>query len=61
LEESAKVGGPQEPSGSTLKDTEKNQILAALEKCSGNKSRAAEMLGISRRTLHRKFKDWNLK
>ncbi len=46
---------------STLKDSEKSQILAALEKCSGNKSRAAEMLGISRRTLHRKLKEWNVK
>lgn len=52
---------PGAASASTLKDSEKNQILAALEKCAGNKSRAAEVLGISRRTLHRKLKEWNMK
>ena len=53
-----------EPSTSAtvnLKDNEKMQILAALEKCGNNKSRTAEILGISRRTLHRKLKEWNIK
>ena len=44
----------------TLADSEKAQILSALEACKNNKSRAAEILGISRRTLHRKLKEWNL-
>jgi len=44
----------------TLAETEKQQILAAIESCRGNKSRAAETLGISRRTLHRKLKEWNI-
>jgi len=42
----------------TLADTEKRQILAALEAARGNKSKAAEALGISRRTLHRKLNEW---
>lgn len=44
--------------GTTLEETERRQILAALEACRNNKSKAADMLGISRRTLHRKLKDW---
>ena len=43
---------------STLADTEKQQILAALEAAGGNKSKAADALGISRRTLHRKLNAW---
>ena len=45
----------------TLKDVEKGRILAALEECGGNKSKAAVMLGISRRTLHRKLNEWGMK
>ena len=42
------------PAG-TLEETEKARILAVLEQAKGNHSRAAEMLGISRRTLYRKL------
>ena len=45
---------------STLAAGEREQILAALERCHGNKSKAADELGISRRTIHRKLKDWGL-
>jgi len=45
---------------STLAAGEKEQILAALERCGGNKSKAADELGISRRTVHRKLKEWGL-
>ena len=44
----------------TLATREREQILAALERCRGNKSKAADELGISRRTIHRKLKDWGL-
>lgn len=42
--------------GSDLDELEKKTILQALEKSGGNQGRAAEALGISRRTLIRKLK-----
>jgi two-component system response regulator HydG len=42
-------------SSMTLEEIEKNVINDALKKAKGNKSKAAKMLGISRRTLHRKL------
>lgn len=41
--------------GHSLADTEKGMILAALRSNAGNRTKAAEVLGISRRTLHRKL------
>ena len=45
----------------TLEETEKAKILSVLEASGGNKTRAAETLGISRRTLHRKLNEWGLR
>ena len=39
---------------------EKHLIREALEEAGGNRTRAAEMLEISRRTLYKKMKDYNL-
>jgi two-component system, NtrC family, response regulator AtoC len=44
----------------SLADTEKQKILAVLKKNSENRTRAAEELGISRRTLHRKLKEYGV-
>ena len=48
------------PTTNSLADAEREQILSAIEKAGGNKSKAADALGISRRTIQRKLKDWGL-
>jgi len=42
----------------TLEDVEKQAIAQALKASGGNRTRAAEQLGISRRTLHRKIVEY---
>ena len=49
----------QTDNGETLASLEKRKILDAIEAAHGNKTKAADSLGISRRTLHRKLKEWN--
>lgn len=44
-----------------LKDSERNLVITALRETGGNVTKAAERLGISRRTLHRRINEWNLK
>ena len=50
---------PPEASAS-LADSERAQILATLARCRGNKSKAADELGISRRTILRKMQAWGI-
>jgi two-component system response regulator HydG len=49
------------PSGITLEEVEKALILKTLEETGGNRSRAAEILGINRRTLQIKLKEWEIR
>ena len=42
----------------TLAETEKAKILAALQSVGNNRSKAARVLGISRRTLYRKLDEY---
>ncbi|MGB0259529.1 MAG: helix-turn-helix domain-containing protein, partial [Coraliomargarita sp.] len=46
--------------GSTLskEENEKRLLRNALIKSNGNRTKAAELMGISRRTLHRKLVQW---
>ena len=41
--------------GMTVDEAEQKLIMATLESAGGNKTRAAEMLGISLKTLHNKL------
>ena len=64
-ESSQAVGGappaaPQTPASNPLSvmENEKRLLREALVKTRGNRTRAAELMGISRRTLHRKLAQW---
>jgi DNA-binding NtrC family response regulator len=46
--------------GLNLRDSETALILKSLEECRGNRSAAAQKLGISRRTLHRRLQELNI-
>ncbi len=44
--------------GATVDEGERRLILKTLESTNNNKTRAAEILGISLKTLHNKLKDY---
>ncbi len=62
------IANKSKPAATTMADmssldmdrNEKRLIMRALEECGGNRTHAAEKLGISRRTLHRKLKTYNI-
>ncbi len=43
-----------------LEEIEKEAMLAALEASGGNKSETARKLGINRKTLHKKLKNYGV-
>jgi transcriptional regulator with PAS, ATPase and Fis domain len=52
-------GGATHPVTTDLSTLEKQHILAVLDSVAGDKTRAAAMLGISRRTLERRVAEWS--
>jgi len=44
----------------TVEEAERQLIVQALKECDGNRTRAADRIGMSRRTLHRKLKRYGL-
>jgi DNA-binding NtrC family response regulator len=52
------LGGIRFPIGTTVDDAERELIIQTLESTSQNKTRAAELLGISLKTLHNKLKEY---
>jgi DNA-binding NtrC family response regulator len=53
-------GVPVEEKMATFDDVEKETIVKALKATQWNRTRAAEALGISRRTIINKIHKWNL-
>jgi DNA-binding NtrC family response regulator len=53
-------GGANQPAGPTMEEIERRAILEALERTGGNRTQAAEMLGIGLRTLQRKLKEYKV-
>lgn len=54
------VAGPQAVGHATLEDIEQRCLLAALQKTRFNQTRAAHLLGITRRTLGYRIRKYNL-
>ncbi|HEX8494837.1 MAG TPA: sigma-54 dependent transcriptional regulator [Pyrinomonadaceae bacterium] len=59
------VGAPPSPTQSptaptSLREVERQQILAALEQTNWHRGKTAELLGISPSTLYRRLRDYNL-
>jgi DNA-binding NtrC family response regulator len=51
---------PEQPLASAVAEVERTRILDALERCGGNQTRAARMLGISRNTLLARLDSYGL-
>jgi DNA-binding NtrC family response regulator len=49
------------PAGTPLPDIERESIIRTLKMAKGNKLKAAEILGISRRSLYNKLEDYKIK
>ena len=58
--ENTSLPGEGSPSGSPLEEVEKDTILKIMKLSSGNKSEAARRLSITRKTLHKKLKQYGL-
>lgn len=54
------VSAPVSPGDTTVKETEKQLIIRALQECGGNRTAAAKKIGVSRRTLHRKLHTYQI-
>jgi DNA-binding NtrC family response regulator len=51
-------GGSAIPTSFSVEENEKHLLREALIKARGNRTQAAQLMGISRRTLHRKLSQW---
>lgn len=44
----------------TLEEVERRHVLRVLKACNGNRTDAAKVLGLDRKTLYRKLLRWNV-
>ena len=51
---------PEIPVGKTLEEIEKSVVLTTLDKNDNNRTKTAEVLGVSRRWLQYRLKDWGI-
>jgi DNA-binding NtrC family response regulator len=58
VQNASKDSSVEIPLGSSMEEAEKAVILATLAYCKGNRTQAAEVLGIGRKTLFRKLQDY---
>ena len=58
LRDGGEAGWIRIPLGAAMEAAEKIIIRDTLSSLNGNKSKAAEVLGIGRKTLHRKLAGW---
>lgn len=49
------------PVGCRLDDIQRAFVLLTLEQCANNKTQAARMLGLSRKTLYERLRRWNIR
>lgn len=56
----ANIGTPETPSKFSLEHSEREAIIRALQETNGVQIRAAELLNISRRSIHYKLKKYNI-
>jgi len=56
----AALDAGEAPAVMTLDDAERVHVVAVLEACGFNRTKAAEVLGIDRKTLRRKLQKWGL-
>ncbi|MDQ3333604.1 MAG: sigma-54 dependent transcriptional regulator [Myxococcota bacterium] len=54
------LSGTELPELLTLEEIERRHVLRVLEACDGNRTDAAKMLGLDRKTLYRKLLRWGL-
>jgi transcriptional regulator of acetoin/glycerol metabolism len=55
------IGSKGVSSGKTLEEIEFETLKKTLERCGGDTSSAAEILGIDRSTIYRKLRKYNIK
>ena len=54
------MSGSELPELLTLEEVERRHVLRVLEACHGNRTDAAKILGLDRKTLYRKLLRWGV-